>query len=115
MNLGERKGIWIAKPSSLDCLLQATQQWSEMLGCTHLWPGVPNIHGAGGEDTPALLLLSQHLVCGLDANMWEQGLTRVPMSEKFTPRYLRLNLSINGPSKANTKASSCAQDNRQQA
>ena len=25
LNLGERKGLWIAKPSNPDCLLQAMQ------------------------------------------------------------------------------------------
>lgn len=76
--------------------------------------GLPNVHGRG-EDTPASFLLSQQLVCGINASVWKQTLIRVPPSEEFTPRYPELNLSINQPSEANTRASSCAQDNKQQA
>ena len=76
--------------------------------------GLPNVLRRG-EDTPALFLLSQQRACGMDASVWGQRLTQVPPSEKFTPRHPKLNLSITRPSEANTTASSCAQDNRQQA
>lgn len=84
----------MAKPSSPDCLLQAMRQLSEMLRCAHLRPGLPIIHGKG-EDTPALLLLSQQPLCRMDASECEQGLTQAPLCEKFTPRNMRPNLSIN--------------------